>query len=338
MKNENLPPYRLWNRKGVWYACNRQTAKPQSLQTRNESEAHERLNVLNRGAVGRQEARAKMGFWAKMAGYDHTDKTWQDAMDSCAGRSHLDPATSKRLASCFRSKRFDKLRIKRICETLPDDLDELLACGKPSIVKNLRTLHTEAVRRRLLYSPLIHPRQVRVMRLKDPRATTIEEHQRIMDRAKTEERRLYYQLLWHTGASQSDCANFRAEDFCKVRRDLHYNRAKTANECRLEFTQEVFALLDQLPKRGFLFPSIQKESESQRGTVFRRACGSLQINGITLHSYRYAFAERCRLNGITVEEAMAAMGLKSFAVYHSYAKGAKIICRPVDSEVLEAAA
>jgi hypothetical protein len=47
---------------------------------------------------------------------------------------------------------------------------------------------------------------------KDKRAVTLEEHQAIVARETNLERRAFYELAWHTGASQSDIAYLEAEN------------------------------------------------------------------------------------------------------------------------------
>jgi hypothetical protein len=47
---------------------------------------------------------------------------------------------------------------------------------------------------------------------KSKRAITAEEHTAIVQREQNAERRDFYEVLWHTGASQTDAACLRAED------------------------------------------------------------------------------------------------------------------------------
>jgi hypothetical protein len=47
---------------------------------------------------------------------------------------------------------------------------------------------------------------------KEKRGITVAEHARIIDAEKNPERRLYYQLLWETGAPQSDAAALSADN------------------------------------------------------------------------------------------------------------------------------
>jgi hypothetical protein len=52
----------------------------------------------------------------------------------------------------------------------------------------------------------------------------------------------------------------------------------------------------------------------------------LKIEGITLHSYRYAFAQRCKAFGISERHAQGALGHSSPAVHRAYSKAGKTVC------------
>ena len=54
------------------------------------------------------------------------------------------------------------------------------------------------------------------------------------------------------------------------------------------------AVLRRLPCEGLLFPKIGNTSNSARSAEFCRRCRTLRINGVSLHSYRYAWAERAK--------------------------------------------
>ncbi len=58
------------------------------------------------------------------------------------------------------------------------------------------------------------------------RAITAEEHAAIVAREQNAERRDFYELLWHTGASQTDAACLLAEDVDWNSRTISYSRAK----------------------------------------------------------------------------------------------------------------
>ena len=59
-----------------------------------------------------------------------------------------------------------------------------------------------------------------------------------------------------------------------------------------------------------------------RATEFRSRCRQLNINGVTLHSYRYAWAERALKCGYPERFAQQALGHSSKAVHRAYAKRA----------------
>ena len=69
-----------------------------------------------------------------------------------------------------------------------------------------------------------------------------------------------------------------------------------------------------------------------RATIFRRKCILLDIKGVTLHSYRYAWAERAFELGLPERLAMVALGHNSAAIHRAYSKNAKIVC-PSLSEI-----
>jgi integrase len=62
----------------------------------------------------------------------------------------------------------------------------------------------------------------------------------------------------------------------------------------------------------------------------------LGIHGITLHSYRYAWAERARKVGYPERFAQEALGHNSKAVHRSYAKKAKVIVPALEEFELNA--
>jgi integrase len=59
-----------------------------------------------------------------------------------------------------------------------------------------------------------------------------------------------------------------------------------------------------------------------RATEFSQRCQRLGISGVTLHSYRYAWAERAKMCGYPERFAQEALGHNSKAVHRAYAKRA----------------
>jgi integrase len=61
-----------------------------------------------------------------------------------------------------------------------------------------------------------------------------------------------------------------------------------------------------------------------RSAEFARRCRLLGIKGISLHSYRYAWAERAKVAGMPERFAQEALGHNSKAVHRAYAKRALV--------------
>jgi integrase len=99
------------------------------------------------------------------------------------------------------------------------------------------------------------------------------------------------------GGSQSDIAQLSAEDVDWVRRTICYFRAKTGHAARICFDGEVERILRSRPAEGPLFPKLRPVRASDRATEFKQRCQGLGIKGVTLHSYRYSWAERAREAG-----------------------------------------
>ena len=61
-----------------------------------------------------------------------------------------------------------------------------------------------------------------------------------------------------------------------------------------------------------------------RAKEFKRRCVGLGIMGVSLHSYRYAWAERAKSCGYPERFAQEALGHNSKAVHRSYARKAQV--------------
>jgi integrase len=61
------------------------------------------------------------------------------------------------------------------------------------------------------------------------------------------------------------------------------------------------------------------------------------VSGVTLHSYRYAWAERAKVVGMPERFAQAALGHNSKAIHRAYAKKAVIIAPSLEDYERKAA-
>jgi hypothetical protein len=65
----------------------------------------------------------------------------------------------------------------------------------------------------------------------------------------------------------------------------------------IHFGPDIEAILRRLPAAASLFPYLQSVRSGDRATEFKQRCEGLGIKGISLHSYRYAWAERAKQCG-----------------------------------------
>jgi integrase len=225
----------------------------------------------------------------------------------------------------MRDKAFDLIRIRKLIDTTSEHFVQVLAAGTISTNMFLRRLHNHATRMHWLPWPVLPKRLWPAVHHKERRAITFEEHQRIIERERNPEIRAYYQFLWHLGGSQTDIAELTAEDIDWKDNTISYQRRKTAVPVIITFGAEAASLLHALPKSGPLFPRMARIKENHRAKMFIKRLKTVGITGISMHSYRYAWAERAKTVGMPERFAQQAPGHSSKAFARAYSKKAKVI-------------
>jgi len=210
-----------------------------------------------------------------------------------------------------------------VIETLPEDLLLVLRSGKVCTNVYLRRLQNHCLGMGWLPVPILPKKLFPKILHGEKRAITWEEHCRIVARERNLERRDFYELCWHLGGSQSDIAGLKAEDFDNVNRSFCYARKKTANMGGTKLGASAWQIIERRPRVGPLFPYLITVREADRATEFRQRCVGLAIHGITLHSYRYAWAERSANAGYPERYAQRALGQNSKIVHRAYARKAQ---------------
>ena len=81
-------------------------------------------------------------------------------------------------------------------------------------------------------------------------------------------------------------------------------------------------MFKDLPGEGALFPYLCTVRAGDREMEFKQRCDGLGISGVSLHCYRYAWAERALKCGFPERFAQQALGHNSKAVHRAYAKRA----------------
>jgi integrase len=171
---------------------------------------------------------------------------------------------------------------------------------------------------------ILSKRQWPPVRFKDKRAITAVEHRAIIARETNPGRRTLYELCWHLGASQGDVANLKAEDVDWKTKTISFRRRKTGVPVVVQLGKGAVRILKDLAGEGLLFPNLQPMQAAHRATEFRRVCRRAGLEGVTLHSYRYAWAERAKVVGYPERYAQIALGHNSRAVHRAYAKKAQV--------------
>jgi len=303
------PRFILFRRAGVYYSEDTATGKQSSLRTKDENEA---LTLL--GAKNESVRQPAMNLQIAQVYLQHADaalsaRTWQHVMEQVI--SGKTGNTRERWEFAARDKAFDLIRNRKLIETTSEQFLAVLNQGSVSTNVYLRRAHNYAVGMRWLPWPVLPPRLWPAVRYKDKRAITLAEHEKIVERERNPEIRAFYQLLWQLGGSQSDVATLKAEDVDWPNHAISYRRHKTGVTVLLTFGEDAAAVLKDLPKSGPLFPRLAALHEKHRAKMFVKRLATVGIKGVSLHSYRYAWAERARVAGYPERYAMQALGHSS---------------------------
>jgi integrase len=315
--------YRLFlRRKSVYYAFDNTTKTFESLKTKDKAEATRLLLALNE--AGKQPA---MNLGLARVYLKHSDplvgqRTWQHVWDEII-KLKSGP-TQYRWQTASKDKAFDLIRSRLLIETQAEHLLAVLRKGTVSTNAYLRKTHNFAVDMNWLPASVIPRRQWPAIRFKEKRAITLAEHLRIIEAERNPERKALYQLCWHLGASQGDIAALKAEDVDWERQTVSFFRKKTGVPVVVHLGAEAQNILKDLPGEGPLFPYLSRVRAGDRATEFKQRCQQLKIEGVSLHSYRYAWAERAKTAGYPERFAQEALGHNSKAVHRAYAKRALV--------------
>jgi integrase len=315
--------FSLYRRNGIYYVQNTLNGKQESLRTRDEVTAKTLLHSKNEAArqpiLNRQIALAYLSVIDAAV----ASRTWKFVMDEMTGTKQ--GVNRHRYEIAWKDKAFDLICDLALFETNAEHFLKVLRTGTVSTNHFLRRLHNFALEMNWLSKSIVPRRQWPKAAHKEKRAITQAEHETIIANEKNSERRAYYQLAWHMGAAQTDLATLTAEDVDWEQKTIGFFRRKTGTVARLHFGPAVAAILEDLPANGPLFPYVATMSAGDRSNQFRKRCQRLKIAGVTLHSYRYAWAERAKAVGYPERFAQEALGHKSEAVHRSYAKRAKVL-------------
>jgi integrase len=326
--------FRLYRRNGTYYIQENDTGRQTSLLTKDRTEAAGIVAAKNQAAAQPilNVAMAKVYLSAKSP--ELLTRTWGELIELMM-KGYVGP-------TAVRWGKFRRSAPMRMLENLPIYLTEsthllaVLEHRKAGVSTNvwLRILHNRAIDLGWLLAPVMPKRAWPKVKYGERRGTTAEEHKKILGSERLSDYALFFQLLWETGGSQSDVANLSVDAIDWETRRLYYRRQKLANrgggQASVAIGTRLELILRQLPSQGHLFPRLRLLNEGQRASHFGKVCLRVKVSGVTLHSYRYAWAERAYAAGMPEREAQAHLGHGSQAVHRAYAKRAEVVTLPLE--------
>lgn len=324
MKNR----YRVFRRGwGTYYCEDLVTKKQTTLRTSDKDEAFRLVAAKNETedapAFSLHLARV---YW-KAGDPAAAKRAWQDVMDEIPKLKTGN--TRHRWETAIKDKAMDSIRNLVVLETQAEHFLKVLENGSISTNIYLRRIHNFALDMNWLPWPVLPKKRWPAIKFKEKRGITWQEHQAIVTREQNPERNAFYQLAWHLGASQSDIAFLEAQNIDWENNVISFARQKTGSIAIMRFDEDVSTILRSLPNSGPLFPYLRTVRAGDRATEFHQRCVGLDIKGVSLHSYRYAWAERAKTAGYPERFAQEALGHNSKAVHRAYARKAKVELPPL---------
>jgi integrase len=324
---------------GVYYAVELQNKRQTSLQTRSEAEAKRLTAAKNQAADTPQLNRAMAKVYASAASPELMTRTWGEVMATYASRSAK--GSRERVERSMRSQPFALLRTLRVNETDASIFFAVLNHKRAGNSTNhyLRRVQNFAFAMRWLFEPVIVGPEWPKIKKKHTVAISAEEHAKIIASELNPEHRLYYEMLWETGGSQSDIASLTwerinvREKLISFYRDKLDEREEGGELCGLSVLaigSRLEAILGQCSQTGCLFPALSQWTAGHRTTEFARRCRIAGVKNRQMKGYRFGWAERARSAGMPEREAMNHLGHKSKAVHRAYASQAKVVTLPLE--------
>lgn len=320
--------YRTYRRKGgLYYAHDHSTGKQHSLGTRDRAEAARLLAALNESSHSQSMNLKIARVYLTASNPQMAERTWGDVFGEVMALKT--GVTRDRWETVLKDAAYRSLLPRKLIETAAEDFLKAINAGTVSTNIFLRRVHNFALDMNWLLSPVIPKRQWPAVSFRAKRAITLEEHERIVAKEFNPERKLFYELCWHLGGSQSDIAMLHGEDVDWKDMTVGYFRRKLRHRESIQppiihFGAATAEILRQLPDKGPLFPYLASVDCKDRATEFKQRCVRLGIKGVTLHSYRYAWAGRAKSAGYPLRFAMEALGHNSKAVHHAYARKSEL--------------
>jgi len=211
-KNRMPQPFRLYRRRNdTYYLEDAATGKQTSLRTKSKSVATQRLTAHTQAAEQPclNLTMAKAYLSAKSP--EMLSRTWGEIMDDMA--IGYKGSTRQRWAKVIASAPFRLLAPHPLLSTDSSHFFAVLRHPRAGVSTNvwLRILHNRALDMGWLLAPVLHKKVWPKIRYKPRRGITLEEHRKIVAAEHNPDYRLYYEVLWETGGSQTDIASLHRD-------------------------------------------------------------------------------------------------------------------------------
>ena len=327
------------SRGGRYYAEEIATGLRTSLKTADRDAAEKLLHALNESH--RNPHLNQLMGQTYLAGSDPLamTRTWQDVLAAIIDSKPEGSDNRYRWVSVSKDAAYNLILKVPLLKTTPDQLLAVLKRGTVSTNVFLRRTQNFALDMGWLPWPILRKKQFPKVRFKLRRGITEDEHRRIVAREANPERRDFYELCWLLGGSQGDIARLTAEDIDWGDRLICFSRKKLLQRMQdnpklkptmIKVGPKIEEVLRRRPAKGPLFPYLCTVRSSDRATEFKQRCKGLGITGVTLHSYRYGWAERARRAHYPERAAQDTLGQASAAVHRAYAKNAAVTIPSLD--------
>ncbi len=226
-----LDRYYLYPRaNGTFYVQDRMTRKQVSLKTKDKRVALRLFTARNQASEQPMLNISMAKAYLSVKSPEMLKRTWAEVMRDLE-ESYSGP-TLVRWRKVMISAPFQSLKKMQVLDTEADHFLKVLRHEKAGVSANvqLRILHNRALDLGWLLNPVLARRAWPKIRYKKKRAVTWEEHERIIRREREvevdHENRLFYEMLWETGGSQSDIACLHNANIDRVEGRICYRRKK----------------------------------------------------------------------------------------------------------------
>jgi integrase len=323
MKNDMKQRYSVFLRPwGVYYYQDNTNGQQQTLKTRDKDEAFRLVAAKNENEEAPAFSRHLARVYWKAGDPTGATRTWQHVMDEIPKLKNGE--THHRWLTAIKDKAFDSIRNMVVLETQAEHFMKVLQGGSVSTNIYLRRIHNFALDMNWLPWPVLTKKRWPAVEFKEKRAITLAEHLAIVAREQNPERKAFYKLAWCLGASQSDLAFLKAKNVDWENHVICYERMKTGTVAIMRMDADMEEILKDLPESGPLFPYLRTVRAGDRATEFKQRCDGLGIRGVSLHSYRYAWAERAKTAGYPERFAQVNIGHNSRAMTRAYSRNAPV--------------